>query len=223
MPLRLERFCSRGSKAQRRKVLFPPFVIGLNALSLRLRKNSPNSDPQARKAFLAGSCKTPKRKSLVRTRMQSRLPFDAPATDSGTGLRRWVRDQTGWSWVCRAALQFRRQEPDPSEGEGGPRVVSVAYLALVREGKPSGTAGADWRRLVFVFSCGGLAFRPARYEKDIARLSTMDQAGADARSAGKERERKRHKLSASWGSLGTGTRAGPYELIYESTLPSRLT
>jgi hypothetical protein len=57
-----------------------------------------------------------------------------------------VREQTGLELgYVEQLYTFGDRNRDPSEFEGGPRLISVAYLALVREGKLSGTAGADWR------------------------------------------------------------------------------
>ena len=73
-------------------------------------------------------------------------PFD-PSGDRTLelGLRRWVREQTGLGvGYVEQLYTFGDRNRDPLERRGGPRVISVAYLALVREGKPSGSAGADW-------------------------------------------------------------------------------
>jgi hypothetical protein len=73
-------------------------------------------------------------------------PFDASSDRTlELGLRRWVREQTGLELgYVEQLYTFGDRNRDPVECEGGPRVISIAYLALVREGKPSGTAGADW-------------------------------------------------------------------------------
>ena len=74
-------------------------------------------------------------------------PFD-PAADRTLelGLRRWVREQTGLELgYVEQLYTFGNRNRDPRELDGGPRVISVAYLALVREEKPSGTGEAVWR------------------------------------------------------------------------------
>lgn len=74
-------------------------------------------------------------------------PFD-PGADRTLelGLRRWVSEQTGRALgYVEQLYTFGNRNRDPLEREGGPRVISVAYLALVREGKPSGTGSALWR------------------------------------------------------------------------------
>jgi hypothetical protein len=74
-------------------------------------------------------------------------PFDASSDRTlELGLRRWVREQAGLELgYVEQLYTFGDRNRDPAECEGGPRVISIAYLALIREDKPSGTAGADWR------------------------------------------------------------------------------
>jgi hypothetical protein len=60
------------------------------------------------------------------------------------GLRRWVREQTGIDvGYVEQLYTFGDRFRSPSERQGGPRVLSIAYLALVREERPS--AGAAWQ------------------------------------------------------------------------------
>lgn len=78
------------------------------------------------------------------------LPFGPldPAGDRTLerGLRGWVREQTGLDLGYAEQLYtFGDRHRDPREREDGTRVISVAYLALVREGKPSGEQTARWR------------------------------------------------------------------------------
>lgn len=55
------------------------------------------------------------------------------------GLRNWVRSQTGFDLgYVEQLYTFGDRNRDPSEREGGPRVLSVAYLTLVREAVPPG-------------------------------------------------------------------------------------
>jgi hypothetical protein len=74
-------------------------------------------------------------------------PFD-PERDRTLelGLRRWVREKTGIEiGYVEQLYTFGNRNRDPGESRGGPRVISVAYLALVREVPPSGTGEAVWR------------------------------------------------------------------------------
>ena len=59
------------------------------------------------------------------------------------GLGRWVLEQTGLELgYVEQLYTFGDRHRDPAEHEGGNRVISVAYLALVREG---GSGQAQWR------------------------------------------------------------------------------
>lgn len=73
-------------------------------------------------------------------------PFDplADRTLEG-GLRRWVTDQTRLDLGHVEQLYtFGDRDRDPRR-PGGPRMLSIAYLAFVHESPPSGTADARWR------------------------------------------------------------------------------
>ena len=62
-------------------------------------------------------------------------PFDPVHHDSlESGLRRWVEAQTGLDlYYVEQLYTFGNRNRDPHEIEGGPRVVSVAYIALTHE------------------------------------------------------------------------------------------
>ncbi len=60
-------------------------------------------------------------------------------------LRRWVREQTGLELgYVEQLYTYGDRHRDPRERHGGPRVVSIGYLALVREGRPAADSAA-WR------------------------------------------------------------------------------
>ncbi len=78
------------------------------------------------------------------------LPFGPldPAADRTLelGLRGWVREQTGIELgYVEQLYTFGDRNRDPEERQGGPRVISVPYLALVREGQLSVRGEASWR------------------------------------------------------------------------------
>jgi hypothetical protein len=61
------------------------------------------------------------------------------------GLRRWVDEQTGLSLgYVEQLYTFGDRDREPGAGEGGRRVLSVAYLALVREETAQTIPGAAW-------------------------------------------------------------------------------
>ncbi len=61
-------------------------------------------------------------------------------------LRRWIREQTGIEVdYVEQLYTFADQGRDPRERSGGARLVSVAYLALVREQAASASERAHWQ------------------------------------------------------------------------------
>jgi hypothetical protein len=62
------------------------------------------------------------------------------------GVRSWVAQQTGLELgYVEQLYTFGDRFRDPRERGGGPRVLSVAYLALVREQEVAGPGEARWR------------------------------------------------------------------------------
>jgi hypothetical protein len=74
-------------------------------------------------------------------------PFDPPHHRTlESGLRRQVEEQTGLSLrYVEQLYTFGNRYRDPVELRGGPRVVAVGYLALVREAPPADGVRAGWR------------------------------------------------------------------------------
>src|SRR5262249_41878597 len=119
----------------------PQIVIGLNAVIVAVTQEVPRILTIRRAGHRLGSAREPGEEAR---------PFGPPdpAGDRtlDLGLRRWVREQTGLEvGYVEQLYTFADRHRDPQERAGGPRVVSVAYLALVREARPSGTAGPQWR------------------------------------------------------------------------------
>ena len=73
-------------------------------------------------------------------------PFDPVQHDSlESGLRRWVETQTGLDlYYVEQLYTFGNRYRDPDEFRGGPRRVSVAYIALTHEDVVD-TPNAEWR------------------------------------------------------------------------------
>jgi hypothetical protein len=61
-------------------------------------------------------------------------------------LRSWVRDQTELELgYVEQLYTFGDRYRDPRERAGGPRVISISYLALVRQGLLSAGRSSEWR------------------------------------------------------------------------------
>ena len=149
-------------------------------------------------------------------------PFD-PAKDRTIelGLRRWVREQTGLELGYAEQLYtFGDRNRDPSECAGGPRVVSVAYLALVREGRPSGSANATWREwYLFLPWEDWRSGRPQVIEKHIApALNQWVNAAPDRRIRQERRERSDINFGLEGAPWVPERVLDRYELIYEVDL-----
>ncbi|HZF13669.1 MAG TPA: hypothetical protein VFE33_33165 [Thermoanaerobaculia bacterium] len=157
--------------------------------------------------------------------VEEALPFGPldPETDRtlDRGLRRWVREQTGLEvGYVEQLYTFGDRFRDPREAHGGPRVVSVAYLALVHEREVSGEGQARWR--------GGYEFFPWEDWRE-GRAAVIDERIAPAlerwvASAPDPviRRERRQRADIVFGLGGThwdGERVlERYELLYEANL-----
>jgi len=74
-------------------------------------------------------------------------PFEATTHRTlDLGLRRWVEEQAGLTLgYVEQLYTFADQHRDPRELAGGARIVTIGYLALVREAQPHGADAAEWR------------------------------------------------------------------------------
>ena len=199
-------------------------VIGLNAVIMAVTEGAPRI-LTVRRATHSLAEKLLNLTNASRPEIPDAIPFGPfdPASDRTIelGLRRWVREQTGLELgYVEQLYTFGDRNRDPSEGAGGPRVISVAYLALVREGKLSGTAGADWRDWYLFFPWEDWrATKPALIEKHIA--PALDR-WTKAAPSGRTRQERRERSDINFG-LG-GAPWVPervlerYELLYEIEL-----
>jgi hypothetical protein len=202
--------------------LYPPVVIGLNAVIVAVTDETPRILTVKRAADSPAEHMPPSGIETSAIQLLDAIPFGPfdPSSDRTLelGLRRWVREQTGLNLgYVEQLYTFGDRYRDPSECEGGPRVVSVAYLALVQEGKPSGTAGANWREWYLFFPWedwrGG---RPDVIEKQVApALDRWIHKAPDLRTQQERRERSDINfglLGAPWVPERVLDR---YEQIYE--------
>jgi hypothetical protein len=115
-----------------------PFMIGLNAVIVAVTGESP------RVLTVRDSANTPDGRKGV-----AALPFGPldPERDRTLerGVRGWVKEQTGLELgYVEQLYTFGDRHRDPIERQGGPRMLSIAYLALVREGHLSEDSQAEW-------------------------------------------------------------------------------
>ena len=153
------------------------------------------------------------------------LPFGPldPESDRtlDRGLRRWVREQTGLEvGYVEQLYTFGDRFRDPREAGGGPRVVSVAYLALVREREVSGAGGARWRGWYEFFPWEDWRQgRPAIIDRGIAPALARWAAAAPDELAREERRERADIAFGLGGVLWDGERVlERYELLYHAGL-----
>jgi hypothetical protein len=127
------------------------------------------------------------------------------------GVRRWVENQTGLDLGYVEQL-YTFGDRDRRRSEGAGRVLSVAYLALVREAQPSeGAAWLDWYA-IFPWEDHRSGARPSITDHLASRL--LDWGGDDAE--------RRTRVEITFGTAGAPwdpIRAlERYELLYEAGL-----
>ena len=115
-----------------------PFMIGLNAVIIAVTDENPRVLTVYDAAHEFGG-----------QRGAAALPFGPldPERDRTIerGVRGWVEEQTGLELgYVEQLYTFGDRHRDPIEKQGGPRMLSIAYLALVREGRLSGHSRAEW-------------------------------------------------------------------------------
>jgi hypothetical protein len=151
------------------------------------------------------------------------LPFGPlePETDRtlDRALRRWVREQTGLELgYVEQLYTFGDQERDLLESRGGPRIVSVAYLALVRE--VSVSVEARWRDWYEFFPWEDWRDgRPAVIDSHIAPALEHWVGEAADPHARQDRRERADIVFGLGGAHWDGERVlERYELLYEARL-----
>ncbi len=139
-----------GFQREMPKEVKPSVIIGLNAVIVAVTQDAPRilTVRRAESSLPIRARRAAGRK--VAGESVAALPFGPfdPASDRTLelGLRRWVREQTGLELgYVEQLYTFGNRNRDPLEREGGPRLISVAYLALVREDTLPGAGGALWQ------------------------------------------------------------------------------
>lgn len=135
------------------------------------------------------------------------------------GLRRWVREQTGLSLgYVEQLYTFGDRNRHPRESRGGPRAVSVAYLALVRE--VSVGLEARWLDTYELFPWEDWRDgRPAVIDGAIAPALAAWVGEEPAPRARQERRERAEIVFGLGGVAWDGERVlERYELLYEAWL-----
>jgi hypothetical protein len=193
----------------------PSIVVGLNAVIVAVTDEEPR-------------LLTIERPELARGGVSLRepaLPF-GPLDPAGhrtleLGLRAWVREQTGLELgYVEQLYTFADRHRDPRERAGGPRVVSIAYLALVREGRAAEGGRVRWRRFYELLPWeDARSGRPAVLEKAIVPALGRWAAGAPTPEG---RRARRERADITFGLRGAALDPvgvlERYELLYEAGL-----
>jgi hypothetical protein len=139
------------------------------------------------------------------------------------GLRRWVEAQTGLDlYYVEQLYTFGNRYRDPAEIEGGPRVVSVAYIALTHE-DAVGYADAEWRDWY-----GYLPWEDWRDGRPAVMVDTIEPALQQWIKQGKcqnTRKQRQERVNVTFGhppesDMDAVLCLERYELLYEADLVS---
>lgn len=192
-------------------------MIGLNAVVLAVTQEEPRILVVARNG---GSGDPAETGPPVDT-----LPFGPldPQRDRTLelALRGWIREQAGAEvGYVEQLYTFGDRHRDPRERRGGPRVVSIGYLTLGREGPPAAGSLASWRPWYDYFPWEDWRNgRPAILDLRLApQLATWAGQGDDTRLKRQRRERVDIAFGlggAPWDGYRVLDR---YELLYEAGL-----
>lgn len=207
----------------------PQVVVGLNAVIVAVTGEAPRvltvtvaGEALADRAGRAAAAAAPRAGRLEAPGALDALPFGPldPAGDRTLelALRRWVRAQTGIEFgYVEQLYTFGDRLRDPGEAAGGRRVVSVAYLALVREGQLPGARPAQWLGIYEFFPWEDWRDgRPAVIAEAIASALGRWARGADDGAGRAARQERAEIAFGLGGARWDGERVlERYELLYE--------
>jgi hypothetical protein len=199
----------------------PSIVVGLNAVIIALSDGQPRvltvSLPEG--TPIEGGTKIDNGHEQRLVEALPTGPLD-PAGDRTLelALRRWVRTYAGIELgYVEQLYTFGDRFRDPRELAGGQRVVSAAYLALIRESRPASGLSARWR-LVYRF-LPWEDWRSGRPEVIDRHIIPALQKWVDDGADPVERDLRKTRVGISFGleeSPWDGDRVlDRYELLYE--------
>ena len=138
------------------------------------------------------------------------------------GLRQWVEEQTGLDLrYVEQLYSFGNQYRDPREIRGGPRLVSVAYLALTDEAPVAGTGEARWQNWYDFLPWEDWREGPPKLVDTVIRPELRRWIGSAGDRATRRQSEERVEICFG---LKPRSRHDPirtlerYELLYESGL-----
>ena len=137
------------------------------------------------------------------------------------GLRRWVADQTGLNLgFVEQLYTFGDRFRDPTERAGGPRPISVGYVALVRQSAAKRSAGAAWFDWYRLFPWEDWRTGPPPVLSDIVQPLLKQWAAAAPEL--QVRRFRQERADVAFGFSDVGWDADRvlerYELLYEAGL-----
>ena len=196
--------------------------IGLNAVIVAVTDEVPRILTVKKSSYLPGFSK--KRRSAGDWTRDA-LPFGPldPSSDQTLerALRQWVREQTGLELgYVEQLYTFADRNRFSREWKGAPRMISIAYLALVREVKPSGASESEWVDWYRFFPWEDWRTgRPAAIDQPIAPALIRWVRDAPVDSG---RRQRRERIDISFGLGGVPWNGElvleRYELLYEAGL-----
>jgi hypothetical protein len=147
-------------------------------------------------------------------------PFEPGHRSLQSGLRAWVERQTGHPLGYVEQL-YTFADRDRTADEEAPRIISISYLGLTREGRPPDTRDeAGWQSWYDYFPWEDHRTGPPRFFEEGA----MPRLRAWAEGAGEPalRRERRQRAAITFGFDGFGWNEElvlqRYELLYEAML-----
>ena len=137
------------------------------------------------------------------------------------GLCNWVEEQTGLPLrYVEQLYTFGGRFRDPREMVGGPRVISIGYIALVREAPLSGSGDAEWRDWYdwFPWEDWRTGRPPVIDQALLPALAAWVHGAADAAEQEQRRERVAVTFGAGDAEWDFERVLERFELLYEAEL-----
>ena len=199
-------------------------VIGLNVAVVAVTDEEPRVLTVRRVSHTLGGAQAPGAAAPDAADVPEALPFGPfeplHHRTLASGLRSWVEEQTSLKLGYLEQLYtFADRGRDPRERQGGPRVISIGYLALVREAPPGGAGDGIWQNWYHYFPWEDWRDgAPAVLDETIRPLL---ERWAKTGSNAEERQARAHRIAVAFG-LGRGWSdehvLDRYELLYEAGL-----